>query len=522
MTRLAIAFLLALAACRSTDPFARWLEHEGGACDVLISDARLVDGTGTPERRADVIVSGGLVVFVGDVDERRVTADRTIDAAGRVLAPGFIDLHAHGDPLTESFECALAMGVTTVVLGQDGVTAGASWSRRRAFARAGLGGWLDELDRSGTDVNVAALSGHGTLRDRCGVGPRQGPLADEDTEALQAALRQDLAAGAFGMSTGLEYVPGRYAEEAELVALAGVVGEFDGVVMSHMRTEDDDAIEGAIDELVAQGARARVHISLLKVVYGKGAKRAERLLAFIESRRARGVRLTADIYPYTAGYTGVAILFPEWALPPQDYSRVVASRRGDLAAYLRVRVTKRNGPAALLFGSAPYAGQTLEEASEAAGLSFVDFLIEIGPGGGSGAHFTQDAATHDALVASPLTAISTDGGPSVPHPRSTGTYARLFERHVEGTGALTLEAAVHQATGLPASVLGLDDIGVIRPGARADLVLFDPARVHERSDYLDPAPFAEGFDAVLVNGVVAREDGRLGQGRHGRVLRARP
>lgn len=520
---LLVATALCATACRT--PFDRWVDATGGTCELAIVDALVVDGTGAPARIADVLVEAGRIEFVGDADLERCRYPtrgkiRVVEANGLVLAPGFIDLHAHGDPLNDSFESALAMGVTTVVIGQDGAGAGARFvDDPDRPARHGLGEWLDALDERGAHVNVVAMAGHGTLRHRAGLGPKPAPLSEGDLDALRRELRADLDAGAFGMTTGLEYVPGRYSDEAELVALARVVGEVDGVVMSHMRTEDDDGIEAAIDELAAQGAHARVHVSHLKIVYGKGAERAERVLDHIDAIRGTGVEMTADIYPYTAGYTGVAILFPGWALPPNDYDAVVAARRDELAAYLEARVTKRNGPGALLFGSAPYRGKTLEEAAAEAGMSFVDFLIDIGPGGGSGAHFTQDEATHDALVASPLTAISTDGGPSVPHPRSTGTFARLFERHVVELEALTLEEAVHQATGLPARVLGRDDIGVVRAGAWADLVLFDPERVRERSSYLEPMAHAEGFDLVLVSGRWGYHDGGLSIRRYGRILR---
>jgi N-acyl-D-amino-acid deacylase len=290
--------------------------------------------------------------------------------------------------------------------------------------------------------------------------------------------------------------------------------------MSHMRSEDDEKINQSIDELAAQGAYARVHISHLKVVFGKGAERGKQLLEVIESKRKAGIDLTADAYPYNAGYTGIGILFPEWALPPADYKAIVAQRRAELADYLERRMTKRGGPEAMLFGTQPYAGKTLAEAARAAGKNYVDFLIELGPTGGSGAHFTIDEATQDVLFGDPNFAVCTDGSPGMRHPRSTGTYAKLFERYVREKGVLTVEQAVHKAAGIPAQIMRFEDRGVIRPGAKADLVLFDVAKVRARSTYVDPFQLAEGFDVVIVNGQVAHETGVLQPGRHGCVLRA--
>src|SRR4030095_14108050 len=171
-------------------------------------------------------------------------------------------------------------------------------------------------------------------------------------------------------------------------------------------------------------------------------------LAVIESKRKAGVDLTADAYPYTAGYTGIAILFPEWALPPADYKNIVATRRAELAAHLERRMTKRGGPEAMLFGSRPYAGQTLGQAAGAVGKSYVDFLIDLGPMGGEGAHFTMDEATQDVLFGDPSVAVCTDGSPGMRTRGSRGTYARLFQRYVREKKVLTLEQAVRKATGL--------------------------------------------------------------------------
>ncbi len=513
---LAAVACTALASCTQTGP-----THESPATapsqyDLLIRNASVVDGTGAAAYRADVLVKGDTIAAIDTQPRADAIAARVIDAAGRTLAPGFIDMHAHGDPIEQSFENFLAMGVTTVVLGQDGD----SVQLESAPAEQPFAQWAAAAESAGVEVNVAALSGHGSIRHLAQIPDSVRHVSPEQTTRMRDVLRADLQAGTYGMSTGLEYVPGIYSEPAEILALAREVGAAGGVVMSHMRSEDDDKINQSIDELAAQGAHARVHISHLKVVFGKGAERGRQLLAVIDSKRKAGIGLTADAYPYTAGYTGIAILFPEWALPPADYKGIVAHRRAELAAYLERRMTKRGGPEAMLFGSQPYAGKTLAEAARAAGKPYVEFLIELGPGGGEGAHFTMDEATQDVLFGDPSVAVCTDGSPGMRHPRSTGTYAKLFERYVREKGVLSVEQAVHKAAGIPAQIMRFQDRGTIKVGAKADLVLFDVAKIHAASSYVDPFTLAEGFDVVVVNGQVARENGVLQSGRHGRVLRS--
>ena len=481
---------------------------------ILFREVLLVDGTGAPGRLANVLVAGDRIAAITAPSGRGSgSAARIVAGEGRVLAPGFIDMHSHGDPLTDSYEAFLAMGVTTITLGQDG-------SGPRIGKDLDPRSWMGAVDRAHIDMNVALLASHGTLRRAAGVSDSVRHLDATGLEHMAAQLDTELRAGAFGLSYGLEYVPGIYSETAELANLGRVVSRYGGVVMSHMRSENDDEIETSINELIASSLPARPHISHLKVVFGKGEQRARELLAFLAEKRRQGIDLTADQYPYEAGYTGIAILFPKWALPPTDYAKVVAERRAELRDYLVQRMTKRGGPEALLIGTAPYAGKTLAQAAQEAGLDYADFLVKIGPQSGSGAHFTQDKTLQDVLLVDPYVAFSTDGGPGMRHPRATGTYAKLVEEYVVRDRKLTIEEMVRKATGFPAQILRLTDRGVIRAGARADLVLFDPARVRARSTYVDPFAMAEGFDLVLVNGRTAFEGGKR-TGTSGRLLRAR-
>jgi N-acyl-D-aspartate/D-glutamate deacylase len=481
---------------------------------TLFRDVLLVDGTGARPRLASVLVTGDRIARILPPGGRAAeSATRVVAGEGRVLAPGFIDMHSHGDPLHDSYEGFLAMGVTTVTLGQDG-------EGPRIGNDLDPKSWMDAVDRKPIDVNVALLAGHGTLRRAAGVADSVRRPDAAGLERMAAQLDRELRLGAYGISYGLEYVPGIYSEAPELGNLGKVVARYGGVCMSHMRSENDDEIEASIDELVASSLPARPHISHFKSVFGKGEARARALLAFVAAIRARGVDLTADEYPYEAGYTGIAILFPKWALPPTDYAGVLAARRQELRDYLIARMTRRGGPGALLIGTPPYAGKTLAEAAQQEGMHYADLLLKLGPEGGSGAHFTMDKALQDTLLVDPHVSFSTDGGPGMRHPRATGTYAKLVEDYVIRDGRLTIEEMVRKATGFPAQTLRLADRGVVRAGAKADLVLFDPNKVRARSTYVDPFAMAEGFDLVMVNGQPAFERGRR-VGYSGKLLRAR-
>lgn len=500
----------ALAACGGEPPP---FLAEYPVIDLVIEDGAVLDGLGSEARRADVVVVGDEIVFVGDAaftdDDYAGRVTRRIDADGRSVAPGFIDLHAHGDPLsTPAMENFLAMGVTTITLGQDGSSPDV----------ADLGRWMNEVGSNGIGTNLAMFVGHGTLRTRSGIGRK--PEPDPDELARMLAMLDESLDYSFGMSTGLEYNPGLNAGRPELEALARVVGEHDRLIMSHMRNEDDDQIEASIEELLNQGEYARVHISHLKSVYGRGADRAEEILGILEGARAAGIEVSAEMYPYTASYTGIGILFPVWAKTEAQFNVARAERRDELAEYLRNRVNLRNGPEATLLGTDPWTGKTLAELAHDMEMPFEDVLIDvIGPDGASGAYFVMNDALQSRLLAHPLVGVCSDGSPTGFHPRGHGTFARIIERYVVAEGLLSLPAAVQKMTSFAAEVLGIEDRGSIETGKKADLIVFDPGAVRETATYPEPHRLAEGFDIVVVNGRIARERGRLADGLHGQVLR---
>jgi N-acyl-D-amino-acid deacylase len=480
--------------------------------DILIQNGQVLDGLGNVAVAADVVVVDGKIVLVGDTafteNDLASRVEKRIDAAGRVVAPGFIDLHSHGDPLaTPELENFLAMGVTTITLGQDGSSPEVD----------SLSDWMGEVAEKGIGTNLAMFVGHGTLRSQSGIGLSDEPEA-EDTERMLSML-DDALKYTFGLSSGLEYNPGLNAKTDELRAMAKVVGENDRMIMSHMRNEDDDQLEASLAELLEQGEDARVHVSHLKSVYGKGTDRADEILGILSDARASGISITAEIYPYSASYTGIGIVFPVWAKTTEQFEIAKAERRDELAEYLRNRVNRRNGPESTLLGTDPWTGKTLAELAHEMELPFEDVLIDvIGPQGGSGAYFVMNDDLQARLLQDPFVGVCSDGSPTGFHPRGHGTFARIIEHYVVRDNMLTLSDAVRKMTSFAAGVLGISDRGTVQEGMQADLIIFDPANVHETATYPYPLQLADGFDVVIVNGQVAREDGRMDASLHGQVL----
>jgi N-acyl-D-aspartate/D-glutamate deacylase len=225
------------------------------------------------------------------------------------------------------------------------------------------------------------------------------------------------------------------------------------------------------------------------------------------------------MYPYSASYTGIAILFPEWAKTDEQFATARAERRDELAEYLRNRVNRRNGPEATLLGTEPYTGKTLAELAHEMEMPFEDVLIDvIGPEGASGAYFVMNDELQSRLLQHPLIGVCSDGSPTGFHPRGHGTFARIIERYVMSEGLLTLPEAVHKMTAFAAGVLGIGDRGSLEVGKKADIIVFNPLLVHENATYPEPLRLADGFDVVIVNGAIARERGSVSASRHGRVL----
>jgi len=507
------AFALLLSACSGSGGPDYSIQY-----DIHIINGTLIDGTGMQGYAADVLVRDGEIVYTGQTDHNRTNATTVIDAAGKVVTPGFIDLHAHGDPLqTPDFENFLAMGVTTIVLGQDGTSPDTDY----------LGDWMKRVDDARPGTNIVMFIGHNTVRSQASV-PLRTSISERDIERMQDRIIAAMEDGAFGLSTGLEYDPGRFAGRDELRAIAEPLARYGGIVMSHLRNEDSGAVEDALLELITMGrdAGVPVHVSHIKIVLGNNPTAANNLIQLMDMARNDGMTITADVYPYTASYTGISLLFPDWAKPPNVYEDVVRDRRRDLAAFLENRVNNRNGPGATLIGTGKWAGKTLAEVADELGKPFEDVLIDdIGLYGTSAAYFVMNDDVMRRFIQAPHISISSDGSPSMLHPRGYGSFAKIIRQYVMEENLITLEEAIRKMTGHSAGILGLHDKsagmkrGYIREGYAADILVFNPADVRDNAWFDAPHRLATGFDTIIVNGTVVQSEGRPSGARAGRVLR---
>ncbi|MEZ5400066.1 MAG: D-aminoacylase [Bryobacteraceae bacterium] len=512
----------------------RWLSVLACVCafgadyDIVIRNARVVDGTGNAWFRGAVAVKDGKVAAVGTVAGG---GEREIDAAGRVAAPGFIDVHTHIEGAVEKVPRAdnfLRDGVTTVVTGNCGGSV------------VKVSEWFGKLDAAGLGINVATLIGHNSVRADV-MGRVNRKATAEEIAAMKALVDTAMREGAVGFSTGLIYIPGAYSDTPEVVALAGSAAAHGGVYASHMRDEGS-AIRAAIDEAVEVGRTNNmpVQISHFKIdnrgLWGASSES----LALIEKYRRQGVDVVVDQYPYDHSSTNLGITLPSWALA--DGREAILERlktpetRARIAREMREMLDEKKQPN---FGYAAVAafepdrsieGKTISEINAARGrpatvASEIETILEIiETGMPSMVYHSMSMEDVERIMRYPHTAVASDGGVrefgvGVPHPRSYGTNARVLAEFVRNRGTLTLEDAIRRMTSLPARTFRLADRGLLRPGFAADIVLFDPARVEDRATYPEPHQYSAGFDSVIVNGVLAIHDGEWTGSLGGRALR---
>jgi N-acyl-D-amino-acid deacylase len=516
-----------LAACATAQPPLASTE----TYDLLITGGTVVDGTGAPRFRADVAISGDRIVLVSRAQLRTARARRTLDATNRIIAPGFIDLHAHLEPLARlpEAESAARQGVTTALGGPDG---GGPWP---------LGEYLDARERQRIGINVAYLVGHNTIR-RTVMGMAKRDPTNLELERMRAMVARAMGEGAWGLSTGLKYLPGAWSKTDEVVALSRVAADSGGIYTSHLREEGLGLID-AVREAIEIGRRAGIPVVLThhKAVGTPMWGKSTSTLAMVDSARRAGVDVMIDQYPYTATHTGIAVLIPEWAFDGGDtaFARRVRDPAlrdsiergivfnilndrggGDLRRIQFSRVTWKPG----------LEGRTLRDWAAERGVeptpeNGAKLVIEAQLQGGAGAiYHVLDETDVRRIMRHPQTMIASDGtlsrpGDGHPHPRAYGTFPRVLGRYVRDERVITLEDAVHKMTGLPAARLKLRDRGVLRAGAYADVVVFDPARVADRSTFDAPHQYPSGVEFVLVNGVLAVDGERFVDARAGRVLR---
>jgi len=550
-------------------------ETERVELDLLVADARLVDGTGAPWRRTDIGIADGRVAAIGRLAGDGVRARRVVEAADRVLCPGFIDIHTHSDHgilADPTAECAVRQGATTHVIGNCGVSAAPVADATRELAERQLGdyghpvpfswttysGYLEEVERRGVGINVAPLVGHGTVR-LAVLGFEERPPTDAELDQMRDHVEEAMLAGCFGISTGLVYPPGCFGDTDEVAALAEVVARHGGLYASHIRGERETILD-AVRECIEIGERSgcRTQISHNCPKYG-GWHLQDEVIAMWEDARARGLEVSVDNDVHTDFAPTLREALPQWshALTTEELLALLADPERREALKRETLEDRRPafGPAGLLVHGAwdrifilrsprhpEREGLTIAALAEGLGRDPFDaFLDEIVDerNEAQGLFDYIDTGQIARVLRHPLAMISSDGWvipreartaePPPYVPCSYGEYPGVIERFVVNEPVLTLEEMVRKSTSMPAAKLGLTDRGVVRPGAWADLVLLDPPRVRDRATNLWPhrAPFEhyphdfpEGIDWVVVNGEVAVEDGAFTEALAGRVLRA--
>ena len=521
---------------------------------LVLRGGTVVDGSGGPPLSADVAVKDGSVVAVG----HRLAGDESRDCAGHVVCPGFIDTHSHSDVKVladPTLPMKVRQGITLEVFGQDGISVAPVKEEERPALKqklsgllgdfgvpwdwSGVSGYLRRVARSRPVPDVAYLAPHGAIRQWVmGGGDRR--ASAEQKAAMQALLRQALAEGACGMSTGLIYPPCCYADTAELVALGRVLAETHGPLVVHMRSESDRILE-AVREMVAVAHESgcRIHISHLKLAGRNNWARVDEVLGLVARAQADGLHLTADQYPYVAGSTLLGAILPPWA--HDGGTEATLARLRDAAARARMKAAMAeagpadwdnfwswSGPEGIVVADIPsgrhpeWLGKSLAEIARVRGqdpfAAAFDLLLEERMGVAM-ISFSQDESVVERIFRRPWVNACTDGllG-GRPHPRAYGTYPRILGRYVQEKGLVSLEEAVRKLSSQAARAFGFEGCGLVRPGYRANLVVFDAATVADRGTFEEPALFPAGIRDVLVGGELVVSDGEPTRARPGKVL----
>lgn len=522
--------------------------------DLIIRNGEVIDGTGSKRFRADVGVVDGVITNVELLPD--ATAHRVIDASGKLVAPGFIDLHSHAESGLVSSDAArrsapnlVTQGITTVVVNQDG------------------GGPLDlvdqrkKMERLGTGLNVVQVLGHGTIRRKVMGNDHERPATNAEVAHMQQHLHDAMEGGAFGMSAGLEYVPGRWSTPREMQSLTQTVGTWDGVYIVHERSSgsrpmwflpsrdpmDQPSMLENLQELIQIAASTNV-TTVATHIKARGTDfwgASDRMNEILRDARSTGLPIYADQYPYnTSGSDGRIVLMPEWAISkavrPISRSNAIDKPASDFAARLEAvlddetqasevrrdieyEITRRGGAESILILDHPdeeLVGNTLEEFAKAIEVPPVEAAIALQlqgdrkqKGGARLRAFSMSEADVEAFVKTPWTATSSDAGIALPqdgpvHPRFYGAFPRKIRRYAIDRGLISVEAAIRAATSLPASILKLDGHGIISPGGSANLVVFDEKTIRDTADAFNPHQYAEGIEFVFVNGKMAVDNQR--------------
>jgi len=464
-----------------------------------IVGGQVADGSGAPLRRADVRIAGGRIVAVGRVAPQ--PDDVVVDAHGLVVAPGFIDIHNHSsDELTNdpAAETQVAQGITTVVLGPDGSS---PWP---------IGEYLAERRRHPAAVNTAVMVGHATVRRLVMKDDYKRPARREEIAEMAALVDRGMREGAVGLSSGLEYEVGGYAETSELVELAKVAARRGGIYMSHIRDEADKAFD-AFREAIAIGERAHIPVEISHIKLGTVGvwHKAAEAIALIDAARARGVDVTADAYPYNAWSSTITVLVPD---KRYDYPPSVEKALADVGGAANVLIVRHAA-------HPEYEFRTLDAVARDRGTTPVELFMQIVKDGGAGVVCTS-MIDEDirAFYRQKWVMVASDGGIDARHPRGAGTFPKVLGRYVRERHWITLPEAIRKMTSAPARRLALANRGRIEKGGVADVVVFDPRAVVDRSTFTDPTALPTGVEKVFVSGELVWDGGKATGNRPGRLI----
>jgi N-acyl-D-amino-acid deacylase len=524
-----VAIITVLISVLSQSPSLLPAQQPGAApYDLVIINARIVDGTGNPWFRADVAVKDGRIARIGRVSVEQ--ARKVVDAHNQILAPGFIDVHTHVESIYKQPEAEnfVRMGVTSLVTGNCGSSA------------IDVGEFLGRIKQTPLAVNLATLIAHGSVRSQV-LGLEDRAPTQEELQKMSALVEQGMKDGAVGLSTGLIYVPGTYAKTDEVVALARVAARYGGLYATHMRNEGDGVMD-AIRESIRIGEQAGlpVEISHFKISSKRLWGQSTATIGLVREARERGLMVTVDQYAYTASSTSLDSLLPAWALAG---GREEGKRRlADKATHERIvremkETLKQSGfkdyAYAVVAGyeaNAAFNGKSIAEITrQTLGKSDVSAQLEqifvmYAAGGAGMVYHKMNEDDVARIMREPFTMIASDSGvrrfgEGVPHPRGYGNNARVLGHYVRELKLLGLEDAVRKMTSLPAQVFGLRDRGLLREGYAADLVLFDETTVSDRSTFEQPHQYPVGIGYVFVNGQIVLSNGQLTGAHPGAALR---
>lgn len=497
--------------------------------DILILNGRIVDGTGNPWFDADLGIVDQHIVSIGNLENAQ--ASRIIDAAGLIVAPGFIDPHTHairGIFDNPSAESSIRQGITTLLEGNDGSS---------PFP---IDEHYQSIRETGISTNWSVFVGQGTVRELVMGTENRAANADE-LQQMKALVAQAMEQGAMGISTGLFYVPGNFTPLDEVIELSRVVADYDGIYISHMRDEVAGLLDSVYETIqIGEEAGLPVQITHHKAMGRQNWGASVDTLSMIDEARARGIDITMDQYPYTAAQSGMTAIVPQWAQEGGIEALLEIWNNNALRQELKMGIVDRilydrggGSPANIVISFCAWdtslEGKSLADIARDRGIeaspgNAAEIAMEIISNGGAQAvYHAMSEEDVERIMQHPATAIGSDGtltvfGDGAPHPRQYGTFARVLGSYVRDRGIITLEDAVRKMSGATAQRLSIRDRGILREGYFADVSIFDAAEIRDMATFEDPHQYAEGVEYVIVNGVLALDEGNITDARPGQIL----